>query len=60
MSVAVVNFYSHIRAFKSENFISVVMLAVHDDLSSEMNSLSEKGKGVLKSLCTAAVSQFAE
>ena len=60
MTVAAVNFYSHLRAFKSENFTSVVLLAMHDNLSSEMNLLSEKGKGVLKSLCMAAVSQFSE
>lgn len=29
-------------------------------LSSEMSLLSEKGKGGLKSLCMAAVSQFSE
>lgn len=55
-----VNFYSHIRGFKSENFASIVLLAMCDNLSWEMNLLSEKGKGVLKSLCVAALSQFSE
>lgn len=41
------NFYSQIRALKSENFTPVVQLAVCDNMSSEMNLLSGKGKGVL-------------
>lgn len=44
MNVAVVNFYSHIRAFKSENFISVVILAVHDDLSSDEFTSVKRGR----------------
>lgn len=47
MTGAAVNFYSQIRAFKSENFIPTVLLAVCDNLSSEMNLLSGKGKGLL-------------
>lgn len=47
MTVAAVNFYSQISAFKSENFSPIVQLAVCDNLSSEMNLLSGKGKGVL-------------
>lgn len=55
-----VNLYSHIGIFKSENIISVVVLATCDNLSSEMSSLSEKGKSVLKCFSVAAVSQFIE
>lgn len=56
MTVAAVNFYSLIRACRSENFTFIVLLAVRYSLSSEMSLLSEKGKGGLKSLCMAAVS----
>lgn len=60
MNIAAANFHSNIAAFKSENVIAVVLLAVHDNLSSEMNFLNERRKDVLKSLCTAAVSQFSK
>lgn len=60
MTVAAVNLYSHIRIFKTENILSVVLLAMCDNWSSEMSSFSEKGKGVLKCVCVAAVSQFIE
>lgn len=60
MTVAAVNFYSLIRACRSENFTFILLLAMRYSLSSEMSLLSEKGKGGLKSLCMAAVSQFSE
>lgn len=47
MTVAAVNFYGQITAFESENFIPTVLLAVCDNLSSEMSLFSGKGKDLL-------------